>query len=451
MLLNFWQRLINVQVPDPDDARRRRLLNIILVGVTVTTAFILLVGLLTSLSDPLTNRFLLFGPIFIAFSMGLYAINRSYSGLWASLIFIGLLTILILFSDSASELVAGRSLFFFSIPIVFASVLLRPWMSFAMAFVCALAITVLSTQNGIPINTFAIGGFILLALFSWLSSSGIENALQELRTINQELDDRVAIRTEELAYSNERLKELDRIRAKFVADVSHELRTPVGNLVAYLEMLEEKIADPDRRKRYVGVLREEAARLQGLVNSVLNLSRLELGTHSQDYKALSLNEVVEQIVLANTLRAETHGLKMTFVPQPGQNPIIWTDKNLLTQVCNNVIGNAVNYTKPGGTVTVKTWQEPESVVFEVSDTGIGIAPEDLPYLFERFYRGKNAGSSTIPGSGLGLAITKEIMDRHKGSIEVTSEYGKGTTFRIVFPVYKGNLDPSPNPETAEKL
>lgn len=434
---NFWRRIIDVNVPDPDDARRRRLLNIILLGVTVTTGIILLVGVISSLADPLSNRFLLFGPVFIGINIGLYILNRVYSGIWASLIFIGILTTLILFSDSPSELVNGRSLFFFSIPIVFASVLLRSWMSFTIALVCSLAITILSVQAALPINTFAIGGFLLLALFSWLSSTGIENALQELRTINKELDARVALRTEELAYSNERLKELDRIRSKFVADVSHELRTPVGNLVAYLEMLEERMTDPERRKRYVSVLREEASRLQGLVNSVLNLSRLELSTGDQEFTAIALNDVVEQIVLANTLRAETHGLKLSFIPHSVPSPIVWADKNLLTQVCNNIIGNAVNYTKPDGTVTVKTLLEKGKAIFEVSDTGIGIAQEDFPYLFERFYRGKNAGSSTIAGSGLGLSITKEIVERHQGTIEVASELGKGTTFRVVFPAYSG--------------
>lgn len=435
MALEFWQKLVDVNVPDPDDARRRRLLNIILVGMTVTTSIILVVGVLSPLSETISTRLFIFGPLFISLNIGLYILNRVYSGIWASLLFIGVLITLILFSDSAAELVAGRSLFFFSIPIVFAGVLLRPWMGFAIAFVCSLVIAYLSIQARIPFNTLAMGGFLLLALFSWLSSTGTENALQELRTINKELDARVALRTQELAHSNERLKELDKIRSKFVADVSHELRTPVGNLVAYLEMLEEKMTDPERRKRYLTVLRDETSRLRGLVNSVLNLSRLESGSNNQEFAATPLNEVVEQIVLANRLRAETHGLKLNFEPDPASAPIIWADKNLLSQICNNMIGNAVNYTKPGGTVTVKTWVERENAFFEVADTGIGIPPEDIPYLFERFYRGQNAGSSTIAGSGLGLSIAKEIIERHQGTVEVSSELGKGTTFRVIFPVY----------------
>jgi signal transduction histidine kinase len=436
MLLNVWQRIINVNVPDPDDARRRRLLNIILVGVTSTTVILLVLGLLYSGTDTLSSRFLLFGPLFIGLNFGLYVINRRYSGLLASLIFIGMLTILIVFSDSPGELVAGRSLFFFSIPIVFASVLLRPWMSFAIALACSIAIVILSFQASLTINTFAIGGFLLLALFSWLSATGIDNALAELRNINRELDDRVERRTEELAQANEQLKELDRLRSKFVADVSHELRTPVGNLVAYLEMLEEKMTDPERRKRYLKVLQEETTRLQKMVNSVLNLSRLELGSVKQDFSALDLSEIAEQVIIAHQLRAETHGLKLTYELDKAL-PAVWADRSQINQVFNNIIGNSVNYTMQDGTVNVKTYSEIDKVVFEVSDTGIGIPIEDFPYLFDRFYRGKNTGSSTIAGTGLGLAITKEIVEAYNGTIEVTSELDKGTIFRIIFPAYSG--------------
>ncbi|GAB4581461.1 MAG: hypothetical protein Fur0022_42080 [Anaerolineales bacterium] len=432
MVLRYWQKLIDVNVPDPDDARRRRLLNIILTGVGFIS-FILLIIALFSLGEEPSTRFMIFAPIFLGINIGLYILNRRVSGVLASLIFIGLLTILIVFSDTPQELVSGRSLFFFSIPIVFASVLLRPWMSFGIALMCSIAVVGLAYQANLDINTFAIGGFLLLALFSWLSSTGIENALDELRKINQDLDQRVADRTQELAQANERLKELDRLRSKFVNDVSHELRTPVGNLVAYLEMFESKMHDPERRTRYLNVLREETSRLQKMVNSVLKISRLELGVDKQVDAPLGINEVAEQVVLAHQSRAETQNIQLNFAPNK-LVPIIWADGDRINQVFNNIIGNAVNYSRQNGVVNVKTYPEEDHVVFEVSDNGIGIPPQDIPYIFERFYRGDNTGSSTIAGSGLGLAITKEIVDSYNGSIEVTSELGKGTTFRVLLPV-----------------
>ncbi len=434
MLLNFWQRMINVNVPDPDDARRRRLLNIVLVGVSAITVLMVIVSLFFFPAEESGTDFLILGPLFILFNYGLYKLNRRVSGLLASFIFITLLFIMILFSDTSEELVTGRSLLFFSVPIVLASVLLRPSMTFGFALICSIANILLASQAGLSINPFAIGGFITLALFSWLSATGIETALENLRTVNRELDERVARRTEELANANERLKELDRLRSKFVADVSHELRTPVSNLVAYLEMFESKMHDPERRTRYLKVLQEETTRLQQMVSSVLSISRLDLGAIKQELTAFNINEVAEQVVLAHQTRAETHGLTLNY--KPGNDlPKVWADQNQINQVFNNILGNSVNYTMQNGNVQVLTYPDKENVVFEVTDTGIGISHEDFPYLFERFYRGKNTGSSTIAGSGLGLAITKEIVDSYKGSIEVVSELGKGTTFRILLPVY----------------
>ncbi len=440
MLLNYWQKIINVDVEDPDDARRRRLLNVILLGVTVVTVILIIVSTFIIPTDQKDGNFAFLAPLFVLFNYGLYILNRRFSGILASLIFISFLTIMIIFSDAPEELVAGRSLFFFSVPIVFASVLLQPWMSFGIALVCSLASIILATQANIGINTFAIGGFLVLAMFSWLSANGIQTALRELRMVNRELDERVARRTEELAVANERLKELDKLRSKFVADVSHELRTPVGNLVAYLEMFESKWQDPVRGKRYLEVLQEETSRLQKMVTSVLNLSRIDLGITKEELAELNINEIAEQVFIAHQTRAETHGLTLNY--EPMQNlPSIFADKNQINQVFNNIIGNAVNYTMKDGKVNVKTYAEMDKVVFEVSDTGIGIPKEDIPYLFERFYRGNNAGSSTIAGSGLGLAITKEIVDSYHGVIEVKSVLNEGTTFRILFPVHQASAIP----------
>ncbi len=432
MLLNFWQKIIDVHVPDPDDARRRRLLNVILVGVSVIAVILFIVSTFVLPDDPSGGNFQILAPLFILFNYGLYELNRRVSGVLASLIFISFLTIMIVVSDAPEELVAGRSLFFFSVPIVFASVLLKPWMSFGIAIISSLASIILATQANIEINTFAIGGFLVLAMFSWLSANGIETALGELRVINRELDERVARRTEELAVANERLKELDKLRSKFVSDVSHELRTPVGNLVAYLEMFEAKWQDPVRGKKYLEVLQEETSRIHSMVNSVLNLSRIDLGLTKIELAAIDINDVADQVFMAHQTRAETHGLVLKFIPTHNL-PAIMADKNQINQVFNNIIGNAVNYTMKGGQVNVKTYQQMDKVVFEVSDTGIGIPTEDMPYLFERFYRGNNAGSSTIAGSGLGLAITKEIVDAYHGTIEVASVLDEGTTFRVLFP------------------
>ena len=181
-------------------------------------------------------------------------------------------------------------------------------------------------------------------------------------------------------------------------------------------------------------MQEETRRLENLVRDILDLSRLEMGIISIEMDWQKFNEVVEQVVVANQPRAEAKGLALTY--DLGQNlPKIWADASQMNQAVSNLVANAINYTTDGE-ILVTTSFDPENqrIHLTVEDTGLGIEPEDLPHLFDRFYRGKHAGQSTIPGTGLGLAITKEIVDRHGGTIDVDSTLGKGTIFTLDLPV-----------------
>jgi len=149
------------------------------------------------------------------------------------------------------------------------------------------------------------------------------------------------------------------------------------------------------------------------------------------YRAVALNEVVEQVVLAHQPRAEADGLLLTFEPTSPLPPVR-ADANQLAQVVTNLIANALSYTS-AGTVRVSTYAENDQVCLSVADSGSGIAPEDLPHLYERFYRGQHVLKNDVPGTGLGLAIVKEIVDLHEGRIEVDSQPDKGTTFRVWLP------------------
>lgn len=271
-----------------------------------------------------------------------------------------------------------------------------------------------------------------IAVVSWISAQVLENALRDLREINIDLDRRVEIRTQELAEANERLKGLDELKSRFVSDVSHELRTPISNLSIYLEMLEE--GDARNTARYLAVLREETSRLKKLVADVLDLSRMETGTVESQFEWQCINDIAEQVFIANQLRADVKGLQMEFIPADDL-PEIYMDRDQLNQALNNLVGNSVNYTERGH-VIIRTLHDMASaqIVIEISDTGMGIADEDIGHIFDRFYRGKRAGQSSIPGTGLGLAITQEIVERHGGNIQVQSRVGIGTTFSINLPV-----------------
>ena len=265
----------------------------------------------------------------------------------------------------------------------------------------------------------------LLSLFAAQAASTVHDA-----RLLDSLEQRVAERTRELAEANERLTELDRLKSKFVSDVSHELRTPVTNLNLYLNLLER--GKLEKRAEYMSVLRQQAARLTQLIEDILDLSRLEEGVTQAKFESLDLHELAAQVVAALRPGAEAKGLTFHFDPEENL-PTIRGVANQLTRVITNLVANAINYTRVG-VVTVSTRAEQDRVLLQVQDTGMGIDQEDLPHLFERFYRGRRTAQSTTSGTGLGLAIAKEIIEAHGGQIEVESQLGQGSIFRVWLPI-----------------
>jgi signal transduction histidine kinase len=264
----------------------------------------------------------------------------------------------------------------------------------------------------------------------------IQNArlLEQTQRHAKELEQRVAERTRELAAANERLTELDRLKSKFVSDVSHELRTPIANLKLHVELLER--GRPEKHEHYLTVVKQQARRLGQLVDDILNLSRLEMGKQRVAFGPVDLNFVVDQIVTAHQPRAESSTLTLSFVPLPDLPPVRG-EVNQLAQVVTNLLSNALNYTATGA-IRVTTSQNSTAACVQIEDTGMGIDSEDLPNIFDRFYRGRRSQRSETPGTGLGLAIVKEIIDLHEGRLEVSSMVKQGTTFRVWLPFYSEN-------------
>ncbi len=266
-------------------------------------------------------------------------------------------------------------------------------------------------------------------------------AIQNARLYEQvqrhagDLEQRVAERTRELVEAYERLKELDRLKSKFVTDVSHELRTPVANIKLYLHLLER--GKPEKHSQHLTTVNEQIDRLTSLIENILDLSRLDLDGSRVEFVAVDLNAVTEQVVAVYRSRAEAAGLEVIFDPSVAL-PSVRTDYNQLIQVITNLVDNAFNYT-PAGQIRVRTWLDTQrgQVALQVEDTGMGIEAKDLPHIFERFYRGQRVGSSNIPGAGLGLAIVKEIVEQHGGEITVESKVDKGTTFVVWLPQAEG--------------
>jgi two-component system NtrC family sensor kinase len=228
-----------------------------------------------------------------------------------------------------------------------------------------------------------------------------------------------------------RQKELERLKDQFVSDVSHELRTPTTNIGLFLELLED--APPEKRKEYLRIVREQAQLVRKLVEDVLDLSRLAIGkTRKVEFNSVNLNEVTEQVVNAHQPMAEAAGLELRFIAGE-ELPCMYGEQNQLARLITNLVTNSVRYTLQGE-VIVRTLKQNGCVSLSVEDSGIGIEPEDLPHLFDRFYRGSQVRQSKIHGTGLGLAIVKEIVDLHEGEIEIQSQVGKGSKFNVIFPI-----------------
>ena len=254
----------------------------------------------------------------------------------------------------------------------------------------------------------------------------------KLRTHAAELVKQVSVRTHELTEANERLKELDHLKSKFVSDVSHELRTPVSILKLYLSLLPQD--DPQKREKYITTLKNQTNRLEQLIEDILDLSRLESGKENKGWMALDLNRIVEQALMPFQSQVDAAELELSF-ELDSSLPMVMGNSQQLTQVVTNLVSNAINYT-PAGHMAVRLDFDAErkQVRLQVQDNGMGIEPVDMPHLFERFYRGQQVSRSDIRGTGLGLAIVKEIIDRHNGTVTVQSEVGVGSIFRVWFPV-----------------
>jgi two-component system phosphate regulon sensor histidine kinase PhoR len=228
-------------------------------------------------------------------------------------------------------------------------------------------------------------------------------------------------------------KAIQKRNAEFVSAVSHEMKTPLSSVRAYVELLADGDAqDEATREEFLGVIHSQTERLQRLIDNLLNLSRIEAGVVNVNKAPRSLNELLEEaIALLQPAAAHKH---MDLVTELSTLYLgVLADRDTLLQAAINLVSNALKYTPEGGRVTVRSRLDGDNVVFEVQDTGVGLSPEDRLKVFEKFYRVKK-DQQMASGTGLGLPLVKHIVeDVHGGQIEVESEPGRGSTFRIILP------------------
>lgn len=566
------KNFIQVEVSDPDDARRRRLLNILLVSIAGFAfvggiVFLVYAGLSVGWEVQEAQLILLSSTIFIAGSLVIMLVNR-WSGTLAAFLFLLLLTGAFSFSDLPAELADGRSLFVYTIPIAISSLVLRPAASFIFAALSSLVVTALALSISIAPNFPAIFGFFMLALVSWLSSRSLEQALRDLRTINLELDQRVADRTHELTASlarevaetsktqailesitdgvivfgtdgraivanpaidrllgvrpsvmiglsieeitahgvletedrqklykllkeplgegqSSRLEwggkalsaiaapvqddagqvlgtvavfrdftreaEVERMKNSFIAMVSHELRTPLSAVLAYAEMIRDRVYGPVNEKQSNAAQRifTNSQRLLTLVSDLLDQAQIEAGTIRIHITSFRPGELVDAMLGIMEKPAQDKGLALACRIEPHMPARLQGDPQRLQQVLVNLVNNAVKFTD-SGKISVRFYlPDPDHWALEVADTGPGIPPDAQQYVFDSFRQVNVGDTRNHGGIGLGLSIVKRLVDLMSGEIHLSSAPGQGSTFSAFFPLQPPHQETSY--DTADRL
>ncbi len=271
------------------------------------------------------------------------------------------------------------------------------------------------------------------------SLADLERRYGEIYQSNVALEDRVAARTQELTQANAKLeqalvmqKELTRLKSEFFDNVSHELRTPLTLILLSLESLMQRdpVTIPGPVRQHLATMERSAQRLLKLINNLLDLAQMEAGKTRLRYQPVELFGLLNALMAPFKVMAEKKGIRLAL--EGDKVSAIHADVERIEIVFQNLISNALKFTQEG-TVTVRVREDDSLVHVEVVDTGPGIAPQDIPVIFDRFAQADSTGTRRFGGTGIGLALVKETVDLHSGKIGVRSEVGKGSAFHVQLP------------------
>jgi two-component system phosphate regulon sensor histidine kinase PhoR len=235
------------------------------------------------------------------------------------------------------------------------------------------------------------------------------------------------------------VRRLEQVRRDFIANISHELKTPLATILGFAEtLLTGALEDEQHNRRFVGIIREQAAGMAKLTEDLLDLSRIEAGQFKLEFEPVALSESVANAAQAMEPAIKEKRLTLSF-DLPASLPRVRADRMRLRQVVAVLLDNAIKYTSQGGRVAIRAFpsEDQKMVTVEVEDTGMGILSTDLPRVFERFYRVDKSRTRQTGGYGLGLAIARHIVEIHGGRIWAESEVGRGSTFSFTLPAAGG--------------
>lgn len=358
------------------------------------------------------------------------------------------LTMLLHFSGSVENPFA----FFFIFHMIIASVLLPIQWAWGLAALATVLFggTVLAEHNGLlthyhlspfpdicQSSLFVVGTLVAFTLTIHVTvfmTSVIATRLRYREREVKELAKTLRQYAEELEEANERLEHLERMKSTHLRKMSHELRAPLNAAKSLINILKAgyKGELPPPALETLDRVSTRLDEMHAIVNSILTLSRVRDARLAQEREWVDFGRIVSEVVESLRANALAKNIDLQVDLLRGV-PHIWGVPEALREIASNLIDNAIRYTPKGGRVEVLLYPHEGDIVFQVSDIGIGIPPEDLPHIFEEFYRSRNAKEFVHEGTGLGLSIVKSAVEAHNGEIEVFSELGKGTTFTVTLP------------------
>jgi signal transduction histidine kinase len=242
----------------------------------------------------------------------------------------------------------------------------------------------------------------------------------------------------------EEIKSMDNLRRELIANVSHDLRTPLATIQGYVEtiLIKSESLSEEEQHKYIQIIHSSAERLKKLIEELFELSRLEAREKKPKHEPFSIGELAQDVHQKNLILSDTKNIELTS-EFPYNLPLVYADIGMIEKVLQNLIENAIKFTPEGGTILLKLEGKGEKVEVSIQDNGYGIRGKDLPYVFDRYGKGKRTGQNkpqeASDGLGLGLTIVKKILEVHNIELSVESQEGKGTTFSFSIPVYKAGV------------
>ncbi len=282
------------------------------------------------------------------------------------------------------------------------------------------------------------GALLISVLFSWQLTKPLQDLTHMVRKVGQgDLTERTVLRgNDELSYLGQEFNQMaanlekhEKLRVKLTNDMAHELRTPITTIQAYLEAMSDGVVEASREN--LALISGEAQRLGSLLGGLQELAKLE--KPRMESKPVDVVEVIGVIVRSLRILAEEKGLTFRW-DHPEVSLRVLGDREMLATALRNVLSNAIKYTPTRGSVVISARMEGSQVKIDISDSGVGIEAQDLPFIFERFYRADRSRSRETGGTGIGLAVTAEVIKGHGGQIRVQSLPGVGSTFTIILPL-----------------